>query len=146
MPADARPGETVFVDRLHQPGPLTILGKVYDQPGAKQAEAVLRDLAVHPATARHVATKLARHFSGDEPPATLVDRLAKDFERTGGDLSSLYRTLVASPEPSAATPAMLQPPWDWPSSDEGRVGKECVSTCMSRWARSPSKKKKKNTQ
>src|SRR3546814_18847977 len=33
MPADARPGETVFVDRLHQPGPLTILGKVYDQPG-----------------------------------------------------------------------------------------------------------------
>src|SRR3546814_2974620 len=54
MPADARPGETVFVDRLHQPGPLTILGKVYDQPGPKQAEAVLRDLAVHPATARHV--------------------------------------------------------------------------------------------
>src|SRR3546814_7899982 len=73
---------------------LTILGKVYDQPGAKQAEAVLRDLAVHPATARHVATKLARHFSGDEPPATLVDRLEKDFERTGGDLPSLYRTLV----------------------------------------------------
>src|SRR3546814_18050429 len=94
MPADARPGETVFVDRLHQPGPLTILGKVYDQPGAKQAEAVLRDLAVHPATARHVATKLARHFSGDEPPATLVDRLEKDFERTGGDLPSLSRTLV----------------------------------------------------
>src|SRR3546814_16689288 len=66
MPADARPGETVFVDRLHQPGPLTILGKVSDQPGPKQAEAVLRDLAVHPATARHVATKLARHFSGDQ--------------------------------------------------------------------------------
>src|SRR3546814_12893563 len=55
MPADARPGETVFVDRLHQPGPLTILGKVYDQPGPKQAEAVLPDLAVHPATARHFA-------------------------------------------------------------------------------------------
>src|SRR3546814_8379012 len=113
MPADARPGETVFVDRLHQPGPLTILGKVYDQPGPKQAEAVLRDLAVHPATARHVATKLARHFSGDEPLATPVDRLAKDFERTGRDLSSLYRTLVASPKPWAATPAMFKSPWHW---------------------------------
>src|SRR3546814_6160849 len=86
MPADARPGETVFVDRLHQPGPLTILGKVYDQPGAKQAEAVLRDLAVHPATARHVATKLARHFSGDEPPRS---------EEHTSELPSLMRTSYA---------------------------------------------------
>ena len=113
MPADAQPGETIFVERLHQPGALTILGKRYDQPGAKQAEAVLRDLAVHPATARYVATKLARHFTSDEPPATLVDRLAGDFEKTGGDLPSLYRTLIASPEPWAAAPAMFKSPWDW---------------------------------
>jgi uncharacterized protein (DUF1800 family) len=113
MPAGARPGETVFVERLHQPGAQTILGKRYDQPGERQAEAVLRDLAVHPATARHVATKLARHFSGDEPPATLVDRLASDFESRGGDLPSLYRTLIASPEPWAAEPAMFKSPWDW---------------------------------
>ncbi|MBJ7501579.1 MAG: DUF1800 domain-containing protein [Sphingopyxis sp.] len=113
MPADARPGETLFVERLHQPGAQTILGKRYDQPGAKQAEAVLRDLAVHPATARHIATKLARHFTGDEPPAKLVDRLAQDFEKTGGDLSSLYRTLVASPEPWSAESAMFKSPWDW---------------------------------
>ena len=113
MPADTRPGETVFVDRLHQPGALTILGKRYDQPGGRQAEAVLRDLAVHPATARHVATKLARHFTSDEPPAPLVDRLAQDFERTGGDLPSLYRTLIASPEPWTAAPTMFKSPWDW---------------------------------
>src|SRR3546814_12173484 len=99
MPADARPGETVFVDRLHQPGPLTILGKVYDQPGPKQAEAVLRDLAVYPAPARDVATKLARHFSGDEPPATLVARLAQDFERTGGDLPPPYPPPLRPPPP-----------------------------------------------
>ncbi len=86
MPADARPGETLFVDRLHQPGAQTVLGKRYGQPGAAQAEAVLLDLAVHPATARHVATKLARHFTSDDPPASLVDRLADDFEKTGGDL------------------------------------------------------------
>jgi uncharacterized protein (DUF1800 family) len=113
MPADAKPGDTVFIDRLHEPGPQTILGKRYDQPGAKQAEAVLRDLATHPATARHIATKLARHFAGDTPPAPLVERLAADFENSGGDLSSLYRTLVASPEPWAAEPAMFKSPWDW---------------------------------
>ncbi len=113
MPADAMPGATLFVDRLHQPGAQTILGKRYDQSGGRQAEAVLRDLAVHPATARHVATKLARHFTGDEPPAPLVDRLSADFLKTGGDLPSLYRTLIASPEPWATAPAMFKSPWDW---------------------------------
>ena len=113
MPADARPGETVFIALLHEPGAQTILGKRYDQAGAKQAEAVLRDLAVHPATATHVATKLARHFSGDSPPPALVDRLAADFRRSGGDLPSLYRTLVNSPEPWADGPAMFKSPWDW---------------------------------
>lgn len=113
MPADAQPGETLFAEQLHQPGAQTILGTRYDQPGERQAEAMLRDLAVHPATARHIATKLARHFTGDVPPAALVDRLASDFEKTGGDLPSLYRTLVASPEPWAAGPAMFKSPWDW---------------------------------
>lgn len=113
MPADAAPGATLFVDRLHQPGAQTILGKRYDQSGARQAEAVLRDLAVHPATARHVATKLARHFTGDEPPTSLVDRLSADFLKTGGDLPSLYRTLIASPEPWATAPTMFKSPWDW---------------------------------
>lgn len=113
MPADARPGATVFIDRLHEPGARTILGKRYGDAGAKQAEAVLRDLAVHPATARHVVTKLARHFTADEPPAALVDRLSRNFLKTGGDLPSLYRTLIASPEPWAAAPAMFKSPWDW---------------------------------
>ncbi len=113
MPADARPGETVFIAPLHEPGAQTILGKRYDQAGGKQAEAVLRDLAAHPATATHIATKLARHFSGDTPPPALVERLAADFRKTGGDLPSLYRTLVNSPEPWAEGPAMFKSPWDW---------------------------------
>lgn len=113
MPADAEPGETLFVERLHQPGAQTILGKSYNQPGGRQAEAVLRDLAVHPATAQHIATKLARHFTSDDPPAPLVDRLSADFLKTGGDLPSLYRTLVASPEPWVVAPAMFKSPWDW---------------------------------
>lgn len=113
MPESARPGETVFIAPLHQPGSQTVLGKSYPDTGARQAEAVLRDLAVNPATATHVATKLARHFTGDTPPQSLVDRLAADFRRSGGDLSSLYRTLIASPEPWAAAPTMFKSPWDW---------------------------------
>lgn len=113
MPADAAPGATVFIGPLHEPGAQTILGKRYDNAGAKQADTVLRDLAVHPATAKHIAGKLARHFTGDAPPAALVDRLAADFLRTGGDLPSLYRTLIGSPEPWASPSAMFKSPWDW---------------------------------
>lgn len=113
MPAGAAPGETVFITQLHQPGEQVILGKRYADSGAKQGEAVLRDLAVHPATAKHVATKLARHFTADDPPPALVERLSADFLKTGGDLPSLYRTLVASPEPWQAGPAMFKSPWDW---------------------------------
>jgi len=113
MPANARPGSTMFVAPLHQPGEQLILGKRYADDGEKQAEAVLRDLAVHPATARHIATKLARHFTADTPPAPLVDRLAANFEESGGDLPSLYRTLIASPEPWQGQPAMFKSPWDW---------------------------------
>lgn len=113
MPAGAAPGETVFIAQLHQPGEQVILGKRYADSGAKQGEAVLRDLAVHPATAKHVATKLARHFTADDPPPALVERLSADFLKTGGDLPSLYRTLVASPEPWQAGPAMFKSPWDW---------------------------------
>lgn len=113
MPEGARPGETVFIEPLHEPGTQTILGKAYGGASARQGEAVLRDLAVHPATARHIATKLARHFTGDVAPQSLIDRLSSDFLASGGDLSSLYRTLIASPEPWASAPTMFKSPWDW---------------------------------
>lgn len=113
MPATARPGDTVFLDPLHEPGTQTILGKHYASSGAKQAEAVLRDLAAHPATAIHVSTKLARHFSGDIPPPALVARLAATFRETDGDLPSLYRTLVTSPEAWAPGTPLFKSPWDW---------------------------------
>ncbi len=72
-------GEFVFIPRLHEPGPQTVLGKSYPQPDIEQGRAVLTDLAHHPATAQHIAYKLARHFVADEPPPALVERLAKTF-------------------------------------------------------------------
>ncbi|MEE9433868.1 MAG: DUF1800 domain-containing protein [Sphingorhabdus sp.] len=110
-------GSTLFVDGLHQPGARTIMGKRYVADGQAQARAILQDIAVHPATAKHIATKLARHFVADNPPPSLVAKLEKNFLRTSGDLPSLYRTLVEAPEAwpdkwDAAT-AKFKSPWDW---------------------------------
>ena len=79
-------GEFVFNPRMHEPGAQTVIGKTYPDAGVEQGRAVLADLARHPATAKHIATKLARHFIADEPPPALVERLAKRFLDTDGDL------------------------------------------------------------
>ncbi|TIP03039.1 MAG: DUF1800 family protein, partial [Mesorhizobium sp.] len=63
-----------------------------------QAEAALNDIARQPATARHIATKLARHLIADDPPAAVVDRLAEIFTKTDGDLRALALALVDLPE------------------------------------------------
>jgi uncharacterized protein (DUF1800 family) len=107
------PGETVFVALLHEPGTRSILGRNYRQEGAQQSLSVLDDLAGHPATAQHIATKLARHFAGDTPPRALVSRLANTFQSTGGDLPSLYRVLIEAPECWAPQPTKFKTPWDW---------------------------------
>ena len=101
-----------FAAPIHQPGGRTIMGKRYGQSGEAQAQAVLDDLARHPSTARHIATKLARHFAADDPPPALVARLEQDFLRSGGDLKSLYKVLIAAPEVWNAAPK-FRTPWDW---------------------------------
>jgi uncharacterized protein (DUF1800 family) len=106
-------GETVFVDAIHQPGTRKVVGRSYTQSGEAQADAILSDLATHPATAKHIATKLATHFVADVPPASLVAKLEKDFLKSGGDLKSLYRTLIAAPESWAAQTPKFKSPWEW---------------------------------
>ena len=110
---DGIPGSFVFAPRLHEPGARTILGKSWTQEGEGQAAAVLDMLAAHPATARHIATKLARHFAGDEPPASLVGRLEAAFLRSGGDLPTVYRALIDAPECWVAAPVKIKSPWEW---------------------------------
>jgi uncharacterized protein (DUF1800 family) len=81
----------------HEPGPKTIIGRRYAE-GPQALREVLHDLAHHPATARFIATKLARHFVADDPPAALVDRLADVYQRSDTQLAPVYRALIASPE------------------------------------------------
>jgi uncharacterized protein (DUF1800 family) len=92
------PGCFYFRDNLHEPGAKTFLGKTYRETGQRQGEAVLTDLAVHPATARFIATKLVRHFVADDPPSAAVERVALAFLKSGGDLPQVYAALIEAPE------------------------------------------------
>ena len=78
-----------------------------------QADAILTDLAASPATAKHIATKLARHFVSDTPPVNLVDKLTQVFLQNGGNLSSVYRALIDAPESWQPAPAKFKTPWEW---------------------------------
>jgi len=98
-----------FDPAWHQPGPKTVLGQSYAE-GPQALRAVLDDLARQPSTARHIATKLARHLVADEPPPALVARLAQRFTDTGGDLRAVYTALVDSPEAWDEAPAKLKTP------------------------------------
>ncbi len=108
-----RGGEFEFNPRTHQPGSQTVIGKSYADAGFEQGRAVLAALARHPATAKHVAGKLARHFVADEPPPALVERLAKRFLATQGDLKEVAKMLLTAPEAWEAPRAKLKRPGEW---------------------------------
>ncbi|HVQ08973.1 MAG TPA: DUF1800 domain-containing protein [Allosphingosinicella sp.] len=107
------PGSFLFAERIHEPGPRTLLGRSYGQEGEAQARAMLANLAADPRTARHLAHKLARHFAGDDPPAAMVRRLERAWLASGGDLPTVYRAIVDSPEAWAPAQIKFRPPWDW---------------------------------
>lgn len=102
-----------YIDFAHEPGPQTLLGKTYPAEGEDQGRFALKDLARHPATAKHLATKLARHFIADEPPPAAVDRIAAAYSGSGGDLAVTATALVESPEAWASPATKLKTPDDY---------------------------------
>ncbi|WP_416897553.1 MAG: DUF1800 domain-containing protein [Minwuia sp.] len=88
------PGTFRFYARAHEPGAQTLLGRRYAEDGKAQAEAALRDLARHPATIRHVATQLVRHFTDDAPAPADIDRIVAVWQETGGSLPAIHGALV----------------------------------------------------
>lgn len=82
-----------------EPGAETVLGQTYGGGAASldDIRAVLRDLARHPATARHIAGKLAVHFVSDTPDPQLITALERRFLDTGGDLMAVYDALLTHP-------------------------------------------------
>jgi uncharacterized protein (DUF1800 family) len=105
-------GSAVFLSTIHQPGAKVLLGKTYREDGPREAEAALNMLAAHPATATFIATKLAKHFIADDPPAAAVAALADTFRTTGGDLAAVYGRLIDL-EAAWNGPGKYRSPYDW---------------------------------
>jgi uncharacterized protein (DUF1800 family) len=88
----------VFEGARHDYGPKVFLGHEMRARGKAEGEEALDILAHHPATAHHIGFELAQYFVADEPPASLVDRLASRFRETDGNIREVLKTLFASPE------------------------------------------------
>ncbi|MCI0372206.1 MAG: DUF1800 domain-containing protein [candidate division NC10 bacterium] len=94
-----RGGGFVFRPRMHDDGEKMVLGvRIPSGGGIRDGEMVLDLLGRHPSTARFIATKLARRFVADAPPSALVERAARVFRETDGDIRAVVRTIVTSPE------------------------------------------------
>lgn len=92
-------GEFGFNPQMHDAGTKIVLGhKLAPGRGVEDGEDVLDIVSRHPSTARYIAFKLARRFVSDTPPAELVERAARTFRRTDGDIREVVRTIVTSPE------------------------------------------------
>jgi len=85
----------------------------YGEAGASEAEAAFGDLVRRPATARHIATKLCRHFIADNPPAAAIERIARVFRDTDGNLAAVSEALVEQPEAWADPLAKVKTPNDF---------------------------------
>jgi uncharacterized protein (DUF1800 family) len=87
-----------FNERRHEPGPKYVLGQTIPENGEQEGLAVLHQLAMSPATAHHLSQQLAERFVSDTPPPALVDRMAKTYLHSDGDIRQVLRTLFTSPE------------------------------------------------
>lgn len=107
------PSAFVFRPGAHEPGARRVLGHVFAEGGFEQGRAILEFLARQPATARHLALKLARHFVADQPPPALVARLAQSYLAHDTRLDAVYCTLVQSPEAWSTRARKFRTPQDF---------------------------------
>jgi uncharacterized protein (DUF1800 family) len=87
-----------YEPRMHEPGPKFVLGRHIKPKGEDEGREVLHMLATSPQTAHFISLKLAQRFVSDDPPPALVDRMAKTFEKSKGDIRDVLTTLFHSPE------------------------------------------------
>jgi uncharacterized protein (DUF1800 family) len=98
-----RGGGFEFNENRHEPGAKKVMGTKFKDDGEREGVALLHFLVTRPATAQFISRKLAIRFVSDDPPQSLVDRMAKTYMSTGGDISAMLRTLFHSPEFWAAS-------------------------------------------
>ena len=91
--------EFAYAAFMHDTGEKTVLGHRIPAGGGEQdGLQVIEILSRHPSTARFISTKLARRFVADDPPPALIDRMAKTFTKTDGDLRAVLETMFTSRE------------------------------------------------
>jgi uncharacterized protein (DUF1800 family) len=124
LSVDFRTGEQLYRRNWAEPGPETVLGQRYGggTPGFKDLRQVLGDLAAHPATAHHLARKLAVHFVADDPSDDLVAALEAAYADSGGDLMAVYTALLAHPESWDRFGAKIKQPVDFVVSSMRATG------------------------
>lgn len=110
---DEERGTAAFIPRRHQPGEKVLLGQHIPDSGVAEAAAAIDLLCAQPATADHVALKLARHFIADDPPPAAVATLARSFRDSHGDLAHVTRTLVQMDAAWAQLLAKMRSPNDF---------------------------------
>ena len=117
-------GDSIFAfdPARHDDGTKTWLGRSVPPNGQLEGEFALDVLANHPATAKHIAFKLARRFVADEPAPALVDRLARRFTDSGGDLRAVMQALVDSPEFRDPRPVKFKTPYQYAVSSVRATG------------------------
>ncbi|HEY6254042.1 MAG TPA: DUF1800 domain-containing protein [Candidatus Angelobacter sp.] len=93
-----RGGDFTFNERAHEPGTKYVLGHKISEHGEQEGMEMLDILAHHPSTARFICKKLALRFVSDQPPQSLIDRMADTFMKKDGDIREVLRTMFKSPE------------------------------------------------
>jgi uncharacterized protein (DUF1800 family) len=93
-----RGGDFRFDPNRHEPGTKKVMGRKFKEGGEHEGRDLLHFLATRPATATFLSRKLAVRFVSDDPPASLVDRMAKSYMSSGGDIAAVLKTMFHSPE------------------------------------------------
>jgi uncharacterized protein (DUF1800 family) len=115
LAVDSRSFEVAFRPQRAEPGAQALLGKTYGTGGRSAADHLdmLADLAERPETARHICSKLVRHFVADTPPQDVVDAMVAAWAESGGNLSAVYRAMLEQKRSFADEPGKVIPPFDY---------------------------------
>jgi uncharacterized protein (DUF1800 family) len=121
----------VFASFMHDTGEKVVLGHTIPAGGGEQDGLQAIDiLAHHPSTAKFISKKLAERFVADEPPQSLIDRMAQTFSKTDGDLRAVLQTMFTSPEflSEGAWEAKVKSPFEMVASAVRAMGGEAIDT------------------
>jgi uncharacterized protein (DUF1800 family) len=128
--------EFFFDEKIHGEGKKVVLGRTFNYGGEKDGEEALKMLAGKPATAKFISSELARHFVSDNPPQSLIDRMAKSFTASNGDIRTVLRAMIYSPEfwSKDAYRAKVKTPFELVASTARALNSEVTITLpLSQW-------------